>query len=373
MTDAYVPAGKNFGFIRFKTYEEAYDATRYAGIQIHGRTVEMELAEGQKRSQGEGPGDSMKGGYYGKAEPFSKGGYYGKGDPYGKGPYGYGKGDFYGYGKGDPYGDYYGFSKGDYYGYSKGAFFGKGDYYGKGKGDYYGKSAAPCKGGYGGHEAGGKGGGKEPSIKVGNLPDGTGSSELSSAFKEQGVDFMTDCYIPAGKKFGFVRFASESDLQEAMGRRYSLRGLELELEAATGSKRSPDAMMSVMAEPRMIRDRPPVSRSDDPNVPFNPNVSPDAPSVKITGLPPGTSSEELHQALLDAGCQGEIIDVYVPKGNRHFGFVRFPEPSMAEDATFLHVSVRGVAVEMELAANDRKMRGQFEDGGKGSRPGPYGK
>jgi len=133
----------------------------------------------------------------------------------------------------------------------------------------------------------------------------------------------------------------------------------LELQVASGNKRSPDAMS---AEESRSKRQQLGSRSGDSNAPINPNVSPDAPSVKITGLPPGTTSEELHQALLEAGCTGHIIDVYVPKGERRFGFVRFPEQGMAADATFLNCLVRGQAVEMELASNDRKMRSQFEDG-----------
>merc|ERR1719265_834807 len=99
---------------------------------------------------------------------------------------------------------------------------------------------------------------------------------------------------------------------------------------------------------------PMISPREVQGVPENPDVSLDTPSVKVTGVPPGTGSDQLHQALLAAGCTGNITDVYIPKGDRGFGFVRFARQEDAERLLQLPVGIFGVPLSLEMAVSARK-------------------
>merc|ERR1711972_868866 len=72
------------------------------------------------------------------------------------------------------------------------------------------------------------------------------------------------------------------------------------------------------------------------------------------------------------GCTGQIIDIYIPKGNRGFGFARFQTAEMAEDAANLHVEVRRHPLALELAVAERKIFRLEEDDAVGSANGGYG-
>ena len=96
---------------------------------------------------------------------------------------------------------------------------------------------------------------------------------------------------------------------------------------------------------------------------------------------------------MQAGCRGQITDVYVPKGNRGervvtrpgrsafpahllfcelcwcvvpvvmrgFGFVRFARPHDVEQASTLEVNVRGCQLGIEVAVALRKSRKVMEE------------
>lgn len=196
----------------------------------------------------------------------------------------------------------------------------------------------------------------EVSVKVGNLPPDASPEEVCEAFAAQGVDFMTDCYLPQGRKFGFLRFASAADGSHAMQHSVSLRGRVLEMEFAAGRKRTSEEMAGGEMHRQMERQmRPPPREAFGPrDVPGNPDISADAPSLKVSGVPAGTTSEELHKAVVAAGCRGNITDVYIPKGDRGFGFVRFGGMREAEAELQLQVNVRGTPVELEISVAQRK-------------------
>merc|ERR1740121_2363285 len=88
-------------------------------------------------------------------------------------------------------------------------------------------------------------GDSEFSIKVGNLPPNSNPQDICDAFAEQGIDTMTDCYIPQGRGFGFVRFSSSYEGKLALQRRPILRGMALTLEPAVGTKRSSGEMAAI--------------------------------------------------------------------------------------------------------------------------------
>jgi len=100
--------------------------------------------------------------------------------------------------------------------------------------------------------------GNEVSIKVNNLPPDTSPTELCEAFAHAGIDSMTDCYIPQGRKFGFLRFQTIAEGKFAIQRSVSLRGHLLELEPAMGGKRSSAEMKAVWSGVDAIG-RPPKS------------------------------------------------------------------------------------------------------------------
>merc|ERR1719491_1581279 len=211
--------------------------------------------------------------------------------------------------------------------------------------------------------------GGEASVKVGNLPPETSPEELCEAFASQGIDSMTDCYIPQGRKFGFLRFATLAEGKMALNRRLAIRGHELEMEFAQGKKRSSEEMAGFSQGG--VRPAPAARESPmwapqafvGKGAPDDPGISQDAPSIKVSSVPPGTSSDELHKAVLAAGCRGAITDVYIPKGDRGFGFVRFSGMRDAEAAANLQVFLRGAPVELEISVSQRK--GPKEMAGQG--------
>jgi hypothetical protein len=135
------------------------------------------------------------------------------------------------------------------------------------------------------------------------------------------------------------------------------------MEFAQGKKRSADEMASGNVAGRGAARE------------AMPNVSGDAPSLKVSGVPPGTSSDELHQAVTAAGCRGNITDVYIPKGDRGFGFVRFAGFHEAEAAVTLQVIVRGTPLSLEISVAPRKGRKEMagqEYGADAAYDGGYG-
>lgn len=218
----------------------------------------------------------------------------------------------------------------------------------------------------------------EVSIRVGNLPHDISPDELCEAFAAQGVDSMTDCYIPQGRRFGFLRFQSAAEGKLALTRKVRLRGLQLELEPAMGSKRSSaemayaDAAQPAPRQPKMARSAAPGRGVPAVAVPDNPDVSPNAPSVKVSGVPPGTSSEMIHAALISAGCASPITDVYVPKGDRGFAFVRFARQQEAEAATQLQAYLRGSPLGLEVAVQERRAAAKLSAAVRSSQYGTFG-
>merc|ERR1712039_477715 len=85
-----------------------------------------------------------------------------------------------------------------------------------------------------------------------------------------------------------------------------------------------------------------------------PSINNGVASLKVSNVPRGATSDELHSAMLEAGCIGDITDVYIPKGDRGFGFVRFSDYNEAEVAAQLQVFLRGAAVGLELATEQPK-------------------
>jgi len=208
-------------------------------------------------------------------------------------------------------------------------------------------------------------GADEVSVKVGNLPPDCTAEELAGVLAAYGIDSMTDCYIPAGRKFGFVRFATPAEGWHALKVCVWLRDHQLEMEVAQGQKRTSSEMQEMMQRPgsavktEVVKTEASVMGAHA--VPDDPDANADAPSVKVSNLPPNTSSEELHEAFMQAGCRGQITDVYVPKGNRGFGFVRFARPHDVEQASTLEVNVRGCQLGIEVAVALRKSRKVMEE------------
>jgi len=301
MTDVYIPRGKSFGFIRFHKLSEAHMALECSGMEVRGNRITCEMAEGDKRSSEffTGPPAPANGGQLWHGGCGLKGG----------GPC------------------------------SKGWTAGRAS---------FGIDASSFR--------------NEVSVKVGNLPPDCSPDEVCSAFAAQGIDSMTDCYIPNGRRFGFLRFTTAAEGRYALQRQIWIRGHLLELEPALGTKRTPDEM--VVSE-QARQKRPALARDFGSDAPHDPNISPDAPSVKVSGIPPNTTSPELHKALLDAGCTGKVTDVYVPKGNRGFGFFRFASFTEAEEASRLQVWVRGVCLSLDIAVQERKVHSKLEEGASG--------
>merc|ERR1712232_1204147 len=53
MTDVYIPTNKDFGFVRFGSYEAATRAEkRCQGLEVHGTVVELKLSKSEKRGGG---------------------------------------------------------------------------------------------------------------------------------------------------------------------------------------------------------------------------------------------------------------------------------------------------------------------------------
>jgi len=313
MTDCYVPSGRRFGFLRFADERDAEAALDLAGMDIRGEKITCEFAEGGKKR----PEEMAR---IEQGEPPS-----------------------FGYGARADYGDP---------GYAPGRRMGVGVFYGGG----------PVAGGKGGGGAFGAAEG-EVSVKVGNLPIDTTVEELGEAFAAQGVDCFSDCYIPPGRRFGFLRFRSPEEGNLALNVNVRLGGQQLEVEPAVNTKRSaPQEMVGGPIGGGF--EGPPAKRALGAgratpalvhgSAPRDDNIRADAPSVKVSSLPRGTTSAELHDALMAAGCQGQIADVYVPKGDRGFGFVRFAEVFEAEEAALLSPVVRRTPVQLEVAVKDRK-------------------
>lgn len=210
MTDVYVPAGKNFGFLRFSHLSAAHIALRCSGMNVNGSYISCEMAEGDKRSATEMAGAPVAAAPY-SAAPYSA---------------------------------------------AKPEVVQIGD--------------------------------SEVSIKVGNLPPHATPEEICAAFAEQGIDNMSDCYIPQGRLFGFVRFMSLAEGRFALQKDVYVRGNRLELEPAVGSKRnSGQAQMGGAPHnntppPKVARTMPPAVESFvmAPTPEQYPSTSPDAPSVK---------------------------------------------------------------------------------------------
>lgn len=78
--------------------------------------------------------------------------------------------------------------------------------------------------------------------------------------------------------------------------------------------------------------------------------------MKVSAVPPGTTPEELRAALVQAGCGGRITDVYVPKGDRGFAFVRFNTVAEALETANLAATLRGAPLGLEIAVQERKWR-----------------
>lgn len=310
MTDVYIPRSGNFGFLRFARLSDAHVALACEGIIVGSSQVTLELSEGEKKSAETMALESM--GVKGSSIAL-------------KGGKGAGPMSFSGKGRDMPM------------------------------------------------PAVGKGG--EASIKVGNLPPDISVDELRQAFIEHGVDSMTDCYIPQGRQFGFVRFSSVAEGKFALNHSIVICGKELEMEFAESKKKSSEEMAGgVWQEPQpasrqALAKGSPMVRGGK-GAPDNPKVSEDAPSLKVSSVPAGTSSDELHKAVLAAGCRGGITDVYVPKGDRGFGFVRFSSMREAEAASYLQVFVRGVPVGLEISVAQRK--GPKEMAGQGFGADPFG-
>lgn len=279
MSDVYVPANRSYGFVRFQEFSDAERALRCDGMQIGSSTIELELAEGGKKSSQ------------------------------------------------------------DMSAMQRGAVA------------YHVSQAAYETASHSSRSG-------EVSLKVSNLDPDVSPQELCEAFAAQGVDSMTDCYIPQGRQFGFLRFATVAEGRQAQSVSVTLRDRTLELEFAVGQKRNAQEMAGAVGPvgPVMSAPRQAYGRDVPRDVPDNPDVSADAPSIKVGNLPPGTSSDELHKAVLSAGCRGGITDVYIPKGDRGFGFVRFSNMRQAEDVARLQVYCRGSVLTMEISVGQRKPR-----------------
>jgi len=311
MSDVYIPRGRSFGFVRFRTLGEAQACLQLNGMQIWDNRVVVELADGEKKSSSEmaAPPDTDRGRGYFRSCDY-------------------------------PVQDM--------------------------------SSSASASRGV--RDA-------EVSLKVSNIPLGCTPPDICEAFATQGVDSMTDCYIPRNKGYAFLRFASMEEGQHVLEKEVWMQDRQLEIELAQGSKRSADEMQGretareSLAQPvKRMREMP-----FPTDVPDNPEVNADTPSVRVSRLTVGASSEELHAAFCEAGCSGRITDVYVPKGNRGYGFVRFSNLRDAEDAVGLSVYVRGHDVDLELAVANRKTKpagGGYQalslDRGGGRSYPPYG-
>jgi len=300
MVDVYIPPGRNYGFIRFSQMSEARNAAQCAGMMVNDEQITCELAETDKKSP-----EEMEVSHYIAA----------------KGSKGFG-------------------------------------WKGMGKGVANRMDDSHFS--------------NEVSIKVSNLPEDATPEEVVEAFAGHGIDSMSDVHIPRGRRFGFLRFKTVQEGKHALFTAVTLRGQPLEMEPAMGGKRSAQDMAVQNGEMAMAYGggcmqmdygRPAktarMSWGDGPGstggaAPRDSNVSADAPSVKVSNVPPGTTSDMLHQALVGAGCSGEIVDVYVPKGDRGFAFVRFRAPEEAHQAAQLVIWAGDQQLGMEVAVSQRK-------------------
>merc|ERR1711924_453113 len=135
------------------------------------------------------------------------------------------------------------------------------------------------------------------SVKVSNLPYDTSPDNLRELFVSHGVDSMTDCYIPQGKQFGFLRFAGDADARCVLMLQVSYEGNDLVTEIATSKKRGSEdisggpmgrgpmgrGLMGMMGMPpmEMWRSAPREAHFATPA----PDVGGDEPSIKVSSLP----------------------------------------------------------------------------------------
>jgi len=277
ITDVYLPAGKQFGFVRFNNLVDAENAAQLdRQLMLFGTTLNLEVSYGNKKR----PADLAR--EKGTMSPLM-----GKGGKGGKGGMLWGP---------EP------------------------------------ESLRPAK-----KERAG-----EFSIWVGNLPSHATADELRAAFQSCGVETMTDVYLPPGKAFGFVRFATAEDADEAMARvpGLELHGIELEFQASENAKRQSRAV----ADSHQQSYRPSFTAhgwgggyGEQPAQGPAKRERSGEFSIWVGNLTSSVTADELREAFQSCGVE-TMTDVYLPPG-KAFGFVRF---ATHEDADYALSRVQGL-------------------------------
>ncbi|CAK0863228.1 unnamed protein product [Prorocentrum cordatum] len=219
----------------------------------------------------------------------------------------------------------------------------------------------------------------EISIWVGNLPQGTTTDQLRAEFVAKGVKTMSDVFKFPEKNFGFVRFTSDEEAQAALVQAagITINGEAVEMKIANSKKKSGGDGWGAWGGGWGGGGWGPMMGwgAWDPwsmwggkggwgpygggkggkgggNTKWNGEYS-----IWVGGLPEGTTSEELKEAVTTVGVT-TMADVYAPPG-KNFGFIRFGTQEEAEAASQLTangLTIRGQTVEARLSNTEKQKR-----------------
>jgi RNA recognition motif-containing protein len=178
ITDVYLPPGKEFGFVRFASAEEAYSAADMQTFRLNGIEMGLEIAVSKKE----------------------------KGRPGNSGSHGHGV-------------------HGPSFNVSSMASSRSPPRQSRRQSV---QAAPPAS----------KRSSSEFSIWIGNLPGDANTTELRYILQQHGVENMSDVYIPPGKNFGFARFLSIEEVEDAMAKCEGMTYEDNALELQSSGKKS---------------------------------------------------------------------------------------------------------------------------------------
>jgi len=193
----------------------------------------------------------------------------------------------------------------------------------------------------------------EFSVKVGNLRIGTTVDQLRAALSLASSDGITDVYIPAGKRFGFVRFSSYAGAQRVLELTgMDINGQKIICELADCKKSSAQRLYDKFdnyIESKLYGGRGAGEPSGRPLAQF---CWEDEVSIRVGNLPKGVTADDLCEAFTMNGIDS-MTDCYIPPG-RCFGFVRFSTLAEGHDALRQSLFLRGHCLELEVAMAQKR-------------------